>query len=184
MLRAIRCAGLGLALLLGVASLAGTAIAGPFPRTYDAEIKDAWALYHPGDDPKWWKAQLWQESHLNPNAVSPAGAEGIAQFMRGTAAQYGLVDRRMATPSIFAGAKLMRDNRRFWRAPRTDASRRRLSQAGYNCGNGNLVKAQRLCGGPNEYEGIMRCLRMVTGRYAAETEGYAPRIERWFGMMQ
>ena len=40
-------------------------------------------------------AQLMAESNFNPFAVSPAGAEGIAQFMPGTAASYGL-----ATPSI------------------------------------------------------------------------------------
>ena len=39
-------------------------------------------------------AQLYAESNFNPFAVSPAGAQGIAQFMPGTAAAIGL-----ATPS-------------------------------------------------------------------------------------
>lgn len=157
---------------------------GLFPTTYDHAIRGAWEMYHPGDDWRWWKAQLYQESRLNPNARSPAGAEGIAQFMRGTAAQYGIVDRRLAEPSILAGARLMRDNVRFWKARRTPASRRRLAQSGYNCGNGNLVKAQTRCGGHREFEAIMECLPAVTGaKNARETAGYAPHIERWFREM-
>jgi hypothetical protein len=35
---------------------------------------------------------IWQESNFNPRVVSPAGAQGIAQFMPETARQYGLVN--------------------------------------------------------------------------------------------
>ena len=35
-------------------------------------------------------AQIWQESRFNPRAVSSAGARGIAQFMPGTAARFGV----------------------------------------------------------------------------------------------
>ncbi|MFL5871185.1 MAG: transglycosylase SLT domain-containing protein [Solirubrobacterales bacterium] len=54
-------------------------------------------------------AQLMAESNFNPFAVSPAGAAGIAQFMPGTAASYGLTDPFDADAAINAQAHLMSD---------------------------------------------------------------------------
>ncbi len=54
-------------------------------------------------------AQLMAESNFNPFAVSPAGAAGIAQFMPGTAAAYGLDDPFDAEAAIDAQAHLMAD---------------------------------------------------------------------------
>ena len=54
-------------------------------------------------------AQLEAESGFNPNAVSPAGALGIAQFMPGTAASYDLRDPFDASAAIDAQAHLMAD---------------------------------------------------------------------------
>jgi len=53
-------------------------------KKYDALIKTAQKKYLPGTDWRLLKAQLTQESDLNPRAVSPAGAQGIAQFMPNT----------------------------------------------------------------------------------------------------
>jgi hypothetical protein len=54
-------------------------------------------------------AQLMAESNFNPYAVSLAGAQGIAQFMPGTAAAYGLDDPFDAAEAIDAQAHLMSD---------------------------------------------------------------------------
>ncbi len=49
--------------------------------------------------------QIWQESHFNPDAVSPAGAIGIAQFLPSTAAGLG-IDPRDPAQSLDAAAHL------------------------------------------------------------------------------
>jgi soluble lytic murein transglycosylase-like protein len=77
-------------------------------------------------------AQLYAESNFNPFARSPAGAEGIAQFMPGTAHAYGLIDPFDAAQSIDAQAHLMRDLLgRFGSVP--------LALAAYNAGPGAVA---------------------------------------------
>ena len=47
---------------------------------------------HNGLDPHFFARLIWQESRFDPNALSPAGAQGIAQFMPHTAKRRGLAD--------------------------------------------------------------------------------------------
>lgn len=54
-------------------------------------------------------AQLFQESHFNPYAISSAGAQGIAQFMPDTARLYRLSDPFDGDAAILAQAHLMHD---------------------------------------------------------------------------
>ncbi len=178
-------------LLLALVLLPGQADAAPvFPRQYDRQIEQAASRYLPGLPWRLWKAQLYQESRLDPNARSPAGAEGLAQFMPATwreitkAMELGLVDRRMAAPSIEAGAYYMARLRGQWKSERPEADRHNLAMASYNAGIGHILAAQRLCGDARLYEPIMACLGQVTGRHAAETRGYAPAIRRWHAAME
>jgi hypothetical protein len=74
-------------------------------------------------------AQIYAESNFNPFAQSPAGAQGIAQFMPGTAQSIGLENPFDPEQAIDAQAHLMRDLlRRFGSVP--------LALAAYNAGAG------------------------------------------------
>jgi hypothetical protein len=77
-------------------------------------------------------AQIYAESNFNPFAVSPAGAQGIAQFMPGTAAGLGLRNPFDPEASIDAQAHLMHDLLgRFGSVP--------LALAAYNAGPGAVA---------------------------------------------
>ena len=52
---------------------------------------------------------IWKESRFRQNAVSPKGAQGIAQFMPGTAALRGLSDPFDPLEAIPASARYLRD---------------------------------------------------------------------------
>lgn len=95
-------------------------------------------------------AQIYAESGFNPFATSPAGAQGIAQFMPGTAAGYGLRNPFDAEQAIDAQGHLMRDLlRRFGSVP--------LALAAYNAGPAPVAA----CG----------CVPPIP-----ETQGYVARI--------
>jgi Transglycosylase SLT domain/D-alanyl-D-alanine carboxypeptidase/Putative Flp pilus-assembly TadE/G-like len=95
-------------------------------------------------------AQLMAESGFDPDAVSTAGAQGIAQFMPATAAAYGLHDPFDPEAAIDAQAHLMSDLlRRFGSIE--------LALAAYNAGAG----AVQACGCVPPY---------------AETQAYVARI--------
>ena len=77
-------------------------------------------------------AQMYQESKFNPFAVSPVGAQGIAQFMPATAHAYGLDNPFDAERAIDAQARMMRDLlRQFAAVP--------LALAAYNAGPGRVA---------------------------------------------
>lgn len=152
---------------------------------YDSDIKAAVSRFWPDFlQPQWWKAQLCQESHLNPDATSPVGAAGLAQIMPAT---YAEIIRELHWDSAYtaynpgraiaAGAYYQGRTRRFW-APsgRTPTDRHRLGLAGYNAGNGNIVKAQARCADARLWEAISPCLQFITGSNSRETITYVDHI--------
>jgi hypothetical protein len=50
---------------------------------------------------------IWQESGFNPRVVSPAGAQGIAQFMPETAKEYGLTNPFDPIHALHAAGKFL-----------------------------------------------------------------------------
>ena len=70
---------------------------------------------------------IWQESSLRANATSPAGAQGIAQFMPGTAADRGLANPFDPETAIAGGGEIPR--RTFQRFGNLG-----LAAAAYNAG--------------------------------------------------
>jgi hypothetical protein len=54
---------------------------------------------------------IWQESRFDPQAVSPVGAQGIAQFMPKTANGRGLADPFVPLPALRESAQYLRELR-------------------------------------------------------------------------
>jgi len=76
---------------------------------------------------------LWVESGFHSTAVSPAGAEGVAQFMPATAAERGLVDPFAPAQAIPQAARLLADlTFRFGNIG--------LGLAAYNAGPGRIER--------------------------------------------
>lgn len=107
-----------------------------------------------GIDPHFHARLLWQESRFRADAVSPAGAQGIAQFMPATAAREGLADPFDPWAAIAASSRHLAD---------LDAALGSLGMAaaGYNAGLARardfLAAGRRLPRETRDY------LRIVTG---------------------
>src|SRR3954462_10595322 len=76
---------------------------------------------------------IWKESRFDPNAVSPAGAEGIAQFMPGTATIRGLRNSFDIEQAISASAK-------YLAAMKSSYGNLGLAAAAYNSGENRVSR--------------------------------------------
>jgi transglycosylase-like protein with SLT domain len=101
-------------------------------------------------------AQLLAESNFNPFAVSPAGAQGIAQFMPGTAHAYGLDDPFDAPAAIDAQAHLMSDLLRQFGSLS-------LALAAYNAGPGAVAACHCIPSIPETQAYVARILGLLGG---------------------
>jgi hypothetical protein len=76
-----------------------------------------------------------QESGGNPNAVSPAGAEGLWQIMPATGAQYGYTPKELMNPDVNAQVSSAE-----WNRDLAEFGNPYEAAAAYNWGAGNLRK--------------------------------------------
>ena len=114
-----------------------------------ADTAHAMAVKYGLPRPDMFVRQIIAESRLNPKAVSPVGAAGIAQFMPATGLQYGLrpEDRFDPIKSLDASARYMRDLTKRFNGDQQHAT------GAYNAGAGgysrNLEKNRLRTGTPS-----------------------------------
>jgi Transglycosylase SLT domain/SPOR domain len=102
---------------------------------------------------------IWQESRFNPQAVSHAGAQGIAQFMPKTAVGRGLQNPFEPVAAILKSAELLRDLMKQF-------GNLGLAAAAYNAGPKRVQDwLERRAGLPQETEAYVR---IITGHSADE----------------
>lgn len=149
-----------------------------FPDSFDPILRESAGRYMSAYDWRWWKAQCYQESRLDPRAVSSAGAVGLCQIMPGTWAEQSAIMGIAASPynaraNSLVGAAYMRRMLRVWYAERPADDRLRWAQASYNAGPGRVLAAQRAAAGSTQWA-------QVAGNVPRETREYVRRIARWY----
>jgi soluble lytic murein transglycosylase-like protein len=114
-------------------------------------------------------AQLMAESGFDPYAGSPAGAQGIAQFMPATAAAYGLRDPFDPDEAIDAQGHLMSDLLRKFGSPQ-------LALAAYNAGPAPVETCSCVPSYPETQAYVTRILALLGGAGALVAPSFEVRL--------
>jgi soluble lytic murein transglycosylase-like protein len=141
--------------LAGAMSPTAAAPAATGSNPFAAEISAAAARN--GVDPALLTGLIRAESNFDPNATSPAGAQGLAQLMPATAAGLGVTNPLDPAQAIEGGAKYLRQQLDHFGG---DASK---ALAAYNAGPGAVERF----GGVPPYQETQNYVRRVLG-YAGE----------------
>lgn len=153
--------------LAGIPVLPDHAIADParhaagIPLRYSAKIAELAARFDLS--PSLLEALVWQESRWNENAVSPVGAQGLAQLMPGTARYLG-VDSRDPFQNLEGGARYLREQ-----LDRFDGDLEK-ALAAYNAGPGRVERA----GGIPNIRETKQYVAAIMGRLANHSVTPAP----------
>lgn len=124
--------------------------------------------------------QVRQESGFDPYAVSPSGAMGLLQLMPETVTELGVRDRNNPEHNLRGGIQYL--IRHCWVPFKQEKGleRLRLAMASYNCGLGNVIRAQKLAMerglDPSRWVSIVQTLERVTGPRSEETISYVAKI--------
>lgn len=117
-------------------------------------VKIAWhAAQEAHINPVYFVRQINQESGFRPNALSPTGAEGIAQFLPATATELG-IDPWNPGVALTAAARYMAQKLHQYGGNYAKAL------SAYNAGDGAVVRAIKTCG-----RTWIRCLPTETQHY-------------------
>ena len=130
------------------------------------------ARVHPGPTDCELALQAFAESSFRVDAVSPAGAIGVSQFMPATAEEFG-IDPWDPRESIMAQAEYVIWCRARWDPEiggRTDFDIRALGLGCYNHGAGNMYRSRREHGW-NRYHEARPVLPGETVDYVRKIEG-------------
>ncbi len=138
---------------------AGGEAGGPVP--YAAQIQAACAKY--GVDPALLAGVIEQESHFDPSAGSPAGAQGLTQLMPETARGLGVTNPYDPAQAIEGGARLLGEKLAEF------GGDTELALAAYNAGSGAV----------HQYHGIPPYAE--TQEYVQKVLGYAAGYASAFG---
>jgi hypothetical protein len=113
--------------------------------------------------------QLMAESGFDPNVGSPAGAQGIAQFMPSTAAAYGLTNPYDPVAAIDAEAHLMSELLRQFGSPE-------LALAAYNAGPAPVEACHCIPPYPETQAYVTRILALIGGAGAIAMPSFEVRL--------
>ena len=129
-------------------------------------------------------AQAYQESGLNHEAKSRAGAIGIMQLMPATGAQMNVGDIRQEEANIHAGVKYIRFmvDQYFAKEPMSDVNKMLFAFAAYNCGPNRVRQLRKIAAaqGLNPNEWIDSVEMVAAARVGAEPVTYVANIYKYY----
>ena len=151
----------------GATTASSTSLPSFVPAQYRDPILRSAARW--GVPPALMAGQLMAESGFDPGAGSPAGAQGIAQFMPSTAASYGLANPYDSVAAIDAEAHLMHDLLAQFGSPE-------LALAAYNAGPAPVEACHCIPPYPETQAYVTRILALIGGAGAMVMPSFEVRL--------